>query len=117
MLALGGSFHGPFSGAQAAHVSWAEGFGTNTGITFTFPPNARIPYLNSDDGRTYDVDWGVWDSMQNYTAATARSYHAGGVNTLFMDGSVRFITDSIPQATWRALGTRNGGEVVDGSSF
>jgi hypothetical protein len=29
-----------------------------------------------------------------------------------MDGSVRFVTNSVPQATWRALGTRNGGEVV-----
>src|SRR5436189_1511306 len=33
-----------------------------------------------------------------------------GVNVLFMDGSVRFSTNSIPQATWRALGTRAGSE-------
>jgi len=29
-----------------------------------------------------------------------------------VDGSVRFIANSIPQMTWRALGTRNGGEAV-----
>jgi hypothetical protein len=29
-----------------------------------------------------------------------------------MDGSVRFVNSSISQATWRALGTRSGGEVV-----
>jgi prepilin-type N-terminal cleavage/methylation domain-containing protein/prepilin-type processing-associated H-X9-DG protein len=40
------------------------------------------------------------------------SAHPGGVNTLFGDGSVHFITNSIDLATWRALGTRNGGEVV-----
>jgi hypothetical protein len=34
------------------------------------------------------------------------------VNSLFMDGSVRFVTNAIPQLTWRALGTRNGGEPV-----
>jgi hypothetical protein len=31
-----------------------------------------------------------------------------------MDGSVRFVNNGISQATWRALGTRAGGEVVGG---
>ncbi|HSQ55157.1 MAG TPA: DUF1559 domain-containing protein [Gemmata sp.] len=41
----------------------------------------------------------------------ASSYHTNGVNLLLCDGSVRFISNSIPLPTWRALGTRNGGEV------
>ncbi|MBI3412431.1 MAG: DUF1559 domain-containing protein [Planctomycetes bacterium] len=40
------------------------------------------------------------------------SYHEGGVNLLLGDGSVRFVTDGIDITTWRALGTRAGGEVV-----
>src|SRR5262249_16471205 len=40
------------------------------------------------------------------------SAHPQGVNVLFGDGSVRFISDSITLAAWRAMGTRNGGEVV-----
>jgi prepilin-type processing-associated H-X9-DG protein len=40
------------------------------------------------------------------------SGHPGGVNALFGDGSVHFITNAIDLATWRALGTRNGGEVA-----
>jgi hypothetical protein len=28
------------------------------------------------------------------------------------DGSARFISDNIDTATWRALGTRDGGEVI-----
>jgi prepilin-type processing-associated H-X9-DG protein len=48
-----------------------------------------------------------------YAAVTARSYHNGGVNVLLMDGSVRFVTSGLSMATWRALGTRAGGEVVD----
>jgi prepilin-type processing-associated H-X9-DG protein len=42
----------------------------------------------------------------------ARSRHVGGVNVLFGDGSVRFVQNSINLATWRALGTMNGGEVI-----
>jgi prepilin-type N-terminal cleavage/methylation domain-containing protein/prepilin-type processing-associated H-X9-DG protein len=40
----------------------------------------------------------------------SRSYHPGGVMVVFADGSVRFIRDSIPFDTWKALGTRAGGE-------
>jgi prepilin-type processing-associated H-X9-DG protein len=43
--------------------------------------------------------------------ATARSYHIGGVNVLFADGSSRFIGDAVDVATWRALGTIAGGEI------
>lgn len=44
---------------------------------------------------------------------SARSYHDGGVNVLFGDGAVRFISSAIDRATWRAIATRNGGEAVD----
>ena len=40
------------------------------------------------------------------------SAHPGGVNAVMGDGSVRFLQDSINLATWRALGTRNRGEVI-----
>jgi prepilin-type N-terminal cleavage/methylation domain-containing protein/prepilin-type processing-associated H-X9-DG protein len=45
-------------------------------------------------------------------ATSATSGHGGGVNVLLFDGSVRFVSDSVNLATWRALGTRNGGDVV-----
>ncbi len=45
---------------------------------------------------------------------TAKSYHSGGVNVLMMDGSVRFVADGIHFRSWRAIGTRNGGEVITG---
>ena len=40
----------------------------------------------------------------------ARSYHPGGVNAVFADGSVQFISDEISQDVWQAFGSRNGGE-------
>jgi prepilin-type N-terminal cleavage/methylation domain-containing protein/prepilin-type processing-associated H-X9-DG protein len=44
-------------------------------------------------------------------AISARSRHPGGVNVLVMDGSVRFIGDSIDLRVWRAASTRAGAEV------
>ncbi len=44
--------------------------------------------------------------------AAARSYHSGGVNVSFGDGSVRFVSSSIVLSTWQALGSRAGGEAV-----
>lgn len=38
---------------------------------------------------------------------SARSRHTGGVNACFMDGSHRFVSDSIDQRVWRAMSTRN----------
>jgi len=46
-----------------------------------------------------------------YPAATARSHHPGGVNALWLDGSVRFVPSAVAPAVWRAAGTRAGGEV------
>jgi prepilin-type N-terminal cleavage/methylation domain-containing protein/prepilin-type processing-associated H-X9-DG protein len=47
----------------------------------------------------------------------ARSCHPGGVNVARADGSVRFVKESISLPAWKALGTRCGGEVIDGSSY
>jgi prepilin-type N-terminal cleavage/methylation domain-containing protein/prepilin-type processing-associated H-X9-DG protein len=50
----------------------------------------------------------AWDAYEiGYS-----SRHTGGINVLFGDGSVRFINQNINAATWSALGTRAGGEVV-----
>jgi prepilin-type processing-associated H-X9-DG protein len=48
---------------------------------------------------------------------SARSRHAGGVNAAFMDGHVAFIKNSIDPPTWRALGTRAGGEVISSDRY
>ena len=47
----------------------------------------------------------------------ADSYHPGGANVTLADGSVRFIKDTVNLATWMALGTKAGGEVISSDSY
>jgi len=47
----------------------------------------------------------------------ARSYHPGGVNVAFADGSVRFAKNSVSPNVWYALGTRAGGEIISADAY
>src|SRR5262245_25182135 len=110
VLAYGGTFK-----PDGGHVEWVDARSIQSGFATTFPPNTVVPY--STGGDTYDVDFtsrreGTTASLPTYSAVTARSFHAGGVNALLIDGSVRFMTNGIAQTTWRALGTWAGGEVI-----
>ncbi len=60
-----------------------------------------------------------WQSSPPHDPAikAARSNHPGGVNALFCDGHVSFIKNTVSVGTWRALGTRNGGEVISADSY
>lgn len=50
-------------------------------------------------------------------ALTASSNHPGGVNVVMVDGSVRFIKDSVALDVWWGLGTRNGKEIISSDAF
>jgi prepilin-type processing-associated H-X9-DG protein len=78
-------------------------------------PNSSNPDLFSPATVCYDKPernlpcaGSTWD----LTTAAARSRHPGGVQVLLADGSVRFIQQGINLATWQALGTIAGGEVL-----
>ncbi len=45
------------------------------------------------------------------------SYHPGGCNILFCDGSVRFVKSTINLGAFRAILSLNGGEVVSADSL
>jgi prepilin-type N-terminal cleavage/methylation domain-containing protein/prepilin-type processing-associated H-X9-DG protein len=46
-----------------------------------------------------------------------RSFHPGGCNFAMGDGSVRFIKNQVNLAVYRALGTRNLGEVISSDAY
>ena len=107
---MGGDFK-----SESGHTEWVDGRSHQTSFTSVFTPNTFVPHASSDIGEV-DVDWtnqqeGNSDTARTYAAITSRSYHSGGVNTGRADGSVHFESDNIDLITWRALSTRNGGEV------
>jgi prepilin-type processing-associated H-X9-DG protein len=51
----------------------------------------------------------IWTGTNIFVSA--RSMHPQGVNMALCDGSVRYIRNSVNPTTYRALGSRNGGEV------
>ena len=88
-----------YQGLSTSGVPWIEG-----------STSAMYNHVNVPDKRSCIFPPG---RIMN----TANSYHPGGVNVAFCDGSVRFIKDSVALATWRALGSRNGGEVISSDSY
>ena len=52
-------------------------------------------------------------AIWNQQFASARSNHPGGVHVAFVDGHVRFVNETISAITWRYLGARNDGRVLN----
>ena len=118
------------------HLDYNNPTVVQAGFTTAFPPNTatNIYIVNQNCGTgtavtlggnqvpnvtgTFDLDYvSVAESASltsgyTFAAVTSRSYHAGLVNILLMDGSVRSVTNNILAQTWHSLGTRAGGEVV-----
>jgi len=79
---------------------WTYGYHSTTSYWHSGPPNSRSCMY-----------------PPSRIATTANSRHPGGVNIALADGSVRFIKSTISIPTWRALGTRNLGEVISADSY
>jgi prepilin-type processing-associated H-X9-DG protein len=93
--------------ATVGHTRWSNGGVYYSGFTTAMPPNQPI-----------DWDWiDENDGGATYMSLSASSYHPGGVNALFGDGSVRFVKNTVSAVTWRALGTIAGGEVISADSY
>ena len=86
---------------------------STSGAPWAWNRNAETIYrhVNGPNTRScmFPVGWRLFLS--------ASSKHPGGINMLAGDGSVRFIKNSIALIVWRAIGTRNGGEVLSADSY
>jgi prepilin-type N-terminal cleavage/methylation domain-containing protein/prepilin-type processing-associated H-X9-DG protein len=95
---------------------WMDGQVENVGFNTVLAPNSPSCVSGNNPG-----------SDSQHAVLSASSQHSGGVQVLFVDGSVRFTADTIdtgnlslkpviglpsPYGVWGALGTRAGGEVT-----
>ncbi len=88
---------------------WCTGMlGRTLGNTLT-APNSPYPNCQATFGGEGD-----FDSFGNFSMS---SFHPGGANVLFADGSVRFLKNSTGWTVVWSLGSRNGGEIVSADSY
>jgi prepilin-type processing-associated H-X9-DG protein len=101
-LALGGGVTAP---ASYMGSYWFLGLARSGGIyTNIMPPN--MWNCVAQDG-----------ADMNGCLLTASSRHAGGVNSLFCDGSVKFVKSSVNYLVWMGVGTIANGEIVSGNQY
>jgi prepilin-type N-terminal cleavage/methylation domain-containing protein/prepilin-type processing-associated H-X9-DG protein len=88
--------------------TWIQGMFGNAFGTTLLPPNAIYPNCQLQPwGGDMDAP-GMWNLS---------SYHPGGANVAFADGSVRFLKSSTDMRNIWALGSRAGGEVLSADSY
>jgi len=88
------------------HSSWP--FANGPWATCSIPPNHAIG-LSSDLLKKL--------RQQHWESLGFRSRHPGFVPFCYADGSVHLISESIDMYTYRALSTRDQGEVIDGTGL
>ncbi len=100
-----------YGGYQGIGQYWAWGTPGSTMFHTIVPPNSTQHAWGSC---RQDCQGCGTDSSH---IVNATSYHPGGCNVLFADGSVKFIKSSTDIRTWWALGTIAGGEIVSSDSY
>jgi prepilin-type processing-associated H-X9-DG protein len=122
---------------------WADGNYGNTTVSSFYPPNPPIPATYYTTGTYISPDSCDYD---NIPVISASSFHPGGVNAAFADGSVRFIKNTVnswnsasitrtpapaaqsatptcqipagaTRGVWQALSTIAGGEVISSDQY
>jgi prepilin-type N-terminal cleavage/methylation domain-containing protein/prepilin-type processing-associated H-X9-DG protein len=89
-----------FQRVSEVGAPWIYGYHSTSSYWHSGPPNSRSCMFPPSRIMT-----------------VANSNHPGGVNVAMADGSVKFIKDTVNLTAWRALGTRNGGEVVSADQY
>jgi prepilin-type N-terminal cleavage/methylation domain-containing protein/prepilin-type processing-associated H-X9-DG protein len=84
---------------------WPRAYsGGGGGYTHTMPPNKKSCVYSAVGSQLFNL-------------MTASSYHPGGVNVGFLDGSIHFVKSTVAYNIWLAIATKNGNEVVSADAL
>jgi prepilin-type N-terminal cleavage/methylation domain-containing protein/prepilin-type processing-associated H-X9-DG protein len=81
--------------------------GQTFSYSHTLPPN-----WNRRTNNTATQNYNCGNTAVTQSHLAAGSFHSGGANLCMVDGSVRFVRDSIDFVVWQGVGTRANGEVA-----
>ena len=120
-----GDDESPCTLSDSGHTSWADGSVNESGMTTAWQPNTKVSlsaHNASLETSAGDADLDLESTPEasggpTFAAITSRSYHPGGVNGLFGDGSVHFLKETIDGNVWRALGSVNSGEIISADQY
>jgi len=114
---IGGAWIGP--SWLANNSTWPEDIRLSSGAFVVPKLNAKPNKLNATTVLTSvgPIGWINNPPSLDLGQFGFRSRHPGGANFLFGDGSVKFLKESIGKSTYRALGTRNLGEVISSDAL
>ena len=90
---------------DSSGARWDVGYAPDTRYVHVMPPNNPVQCGGNNDDAGRQAAYG------------ASSRHPGGVNTLFADGSVKFIKSTIAAQTYWGIGTRANGEVISADAL
>lgn len=85
--------------------TWLYGSFENSWYNHALQPNSAVPPCSSSG-----LD--LFGPLTSYAIVGATSRHSGAVGVTFMDGSVKFVSDSIDLRVWRALATIKESDTV-----
>jgi prepilin-type N-terminal cleavage/methylation domain-containing protein/prepilin-type processing-associated H-X9-DG protein len=100
-------------GFGLAHGAWVDANAHETGFTTAWPPGKATGDLQGHPDLDLETVL-ISQGGPTYAAMTSRSWHDAGVNALFADGHVTFVSKNIDAFVWRAAGTIAGGETTSG---
>jgi prepilin-type N-terminal cleavage/methylation domain-containing protein/prepilin-type processing-associated H-X9-DG protein len=90
------------------NATWAYPTFDGAWYNHTLPPNSDVPNCATHEPAwVNEPTFGAWRGLFK-----ANSWHAGSVNLLLLDGSVRIVSENVDAGVWRAVGSASGGEAV-----
>ncbi|RUL88551.1 DUF1559 family PulG-like putative transporter [Tautonia sociabilis] len=113
LAASSGGYLDPVTGEARCHWRWAEP-DSASGVSKLVNNNRNGGFALGVQPAPGDCPWNAHDCGPNNEIF---SFHTGGANVCFADGSVRFIKETIQGNVLRALITKNEGEVVSADQY